>query len=184
MNAVVTSLSVFACVFGGALAGMALRAALPEHHRSTESKELIRSTMALIGMLSALVLGLLVASAKGNYDSKRDELTSSAANVLLLDRMLAHYGPEAQPARARLKDAISAAVEGIWKEGGRSAVRFDPVYDSISDLVPKTDGQRTLQSQASAILLDLGRTRWLLFARSGSSIATPPARHGRLLADD
>jgi hypothetical protein len=170
---VATAIVVFACVFGGALLGMALRKMLPEHHRSAESKELIRSTMALIGTLSALVLGLLVASAKGNYDSKRDELTSSAANVLLLDRVLAHYGPETQAARASLKDAISGAVEEIWRAGGRSTVRFDQVYDSISDLVPKTDGQRTLQSQATSILFELGRTRWLLFARSGSSISTP-----------
>jgi len=99
MTTVIEALVVFGCVFGGALLGMRLRSLLPETHRSPESKDLIRSTMALIGTMSALVLGLLVASAKGNYDAKRDQLTAAAANIVLLDRVLAHYGPEAQSAR-------------------------------------------------------------------------------------
>jgi hypothetical protein len=173
MTTVATALAVFACVFGGALMGMALRNLLPEHHRSTESKELIRSTMALIGTLSALVLGLLVASAKGNYDSKRDQLTGAAADVLLLDRVLAHYGPEAQPARESLRASVSAAVDEIWREGGKSSARFEQVYSAIGDLAPKSEAQRAELSQANGLLLELGRSRWLLFARSASSISTP-----------
>ena len=173
MKTVVTSLVVFGCVFGGGLLGMALRGALPEHHRSLESKELIRLTMALIGTMSALVLGLLVASAKGNYDSKREALTSASANLLMLDRILAHYGPETVTARTTLKQAVVEVADAIWREEGRSPARFDAIYDSISELVPKTDRQRSLQTQATNLILDLGRSRWLLFARSGSSISTP-----------
>jgi hypothetical protein len=173
MTTVLTAFVVFACVFGGALLGMALRTALPEHHRSPESKELIRSTMALIGTLSALVLGLLVASAKGNYDAKRDQLTGASANILLLDRVLAHYGPEAQAARESLKTAVSSAVDEIWREGGRSAKRFEDVYTAVSDLAPKSDAQREARSQADGLLLELGRSRWLLYARSASAISTP-----------
>ena len=173
MTPVATAIIVFACVFGGAILGMALRSLLPEHHRSTESKELIRSTMALIGTLSALVLGLLVASAKENYDGKRDQLTGAAADVLLLDRVLAHYGPEAQPARESLKASISSAVDEIWREGGKSSARFEQVYSAISDLSPKSDAQRAALSQANGLLLELGRSRWLLFARSASAISSP-----------
>jgi hypothetical protein len=173
MTTVATALVVFGCVFGGALLGMALRNLLPETHRSTESKELIRSTMALIGTMSALVLGLLVASAKGNYDSKRDQLTAASANIVLLDRVLAHYGPEAQPARESLKATISAAVDEIWREGGKSSTRFEDVYTAVSDLAPKSDSQRAALSQANGLMLELGRSRWLLFARSGSAIAAP-----------
>jgi hypothetical protein len=173
MTAVATAAVVFACVFGGALLGMALRKLLPEHHRSTESKELIRSTMALIGTLSALVLGLLVASAKGNYDGKHDQLTAASANILVLDRVLAHYGPEALPARERLKASVSAAMDEIWREGGKTSARFEDVYSAISDLAPKSDAQRAALSQANGLLLELGRSRWLLFARSASAISTP-----------
>jgi hypothetical protein len=173
MNAVATSIVVFVCVFGGALLGMALRGALPEHHRSAESKDLIRSTMGLIGTMSALVLGLLVASAKGNFDSKRDELTAASANILLLDRVLGEFGPEAAPARATLKKTAAEAIDEIWGTSAHPNVRFDQVYRSIGDLTPKTDSQRILQSQATSILFELGRSRWLIFARSGSSISMP-----------
>jgi hypothetical protein len=173
MTTVVTAFVVFACVFGGALLGMALKGLLPETHRSTESKELIRSTMALIGTLSALVLGLLVAAAKGNYDSKRDQLSTAGANILLLDRVLSHYGPEAQAARASLKATATAAVDEIWREGGKSSGRFEDLYAALSRLTPQSDSQKAILSQANNLLLELGRTRWLLFARSGSAISTP-----------
>ncbi|HKD17942.1 MAG TPA: hypothetical protein VKG23_08730 [Thermoanaerobaculia bacterium] len=173
MTTVIEALVVFGCVFGGALLGMRLRSLLPETHRSPESKDLIRSTMALIGTMSALVLGLLVASAKGNYDAKRDQLTAAAANIVLLDRVLAHYGPEAQSAREALKGTTSAAIEAIWREGGKSPTRFEDLYYSVSALAPKSDAQRAALSQINSLMLDLGRSRWLLFARSGSAIATP-----------
>ena len=173
MRTILTSIVVFACVFGGALVGIALRSLLPEHHRSTESKELIRSTMALIGTLSALVLGLLVASAKGNYDAKRDQLTAASANIVLLDRVLSHFGPEALPARQAFKAAVSEAVDEIWQQGGRSSARFENAYVAISSLSAKSDAQRGLLAQANSLLLELGRSRWLLFARSESAISTP-----------
>ena len=173
MTTVITALAVFGCVFGGALLGIRLRGLLPETHRSPESKDLIRSTMALIGTMSALVLGLLVASAKGNYDAKRDQLTAASANILLLDRVLAHYGPEAQPARESLKATTQAAMDAIWREGGKSSTRFEDLYYSVSALSPKSDAQRAALSQINSLMLDLGRARWLLFARSSSAIATP-----------
>ena len=42
MGAIVTSLIVFACVFGGALIGMLLRAVLPAHHFDDDTKDVIK----------------------------------------------------------------------------------------------------------------------------------------------
>ena len=92
-----TSLIVFASVFGGALAGMALRPLLPEHHLNAESRDMMKLGMGMIGTISALVLGLLVASAKESYDAQKAEVTQLAAHVAVLDRVLAHYGPETRP---------------------------------------------------------------------------------------
>ncbi len=110
MSSLATSLIVFLCVSGGALVGLALQSVPPEHHWSAESKDVVKASMALIGTVSALVLGLLVAAAKGAYDTQRDELTALAANVSLLDRVLGHYGPEAQQARQLLHGAVAAAL--------------------------------------------------------------------------
>jgi hypothetical protein len=57
-------------VLGGALLGMSLRIALPERHLGTESRELVRLTMGLLATISALVVGLLITTAKTAYDEQ------------------------------------------------------------------------------------------------------------------
>jgi hypothetical protein len=174
MSAILITAIVFACVFGSALLGKFLQRVLPEHHRDSESKDLIKSAMGLIGTISALVLGLLVASAKSSYDTQKEEVTSLAAHVGLLDRMLAHYGPEAEPARAQLRGVVSRAIVEMWRGSGEAPEdRADVLFDSVASLQSKTESQRALQAQASTLMIELGRTRWLLVAQSGSSISTP-----------
>jgi hypothetical protein len=119
MNPIAIRLIVFACVFGGALLGMFLRGALPEDHLSADSKDTVRIGMSLIGTLTALVLGLLVASAKSYYDTQSSELIEMSAKVVLLDRVLAHYGAETKEDRDLLRNAIGRVLEGLWpKDSG------------------------------------------------------------------
>jgi hypothetical protein len=177
MSSLAVSGIVFVCVFVGALAGMYLR--LPEHHLGAESKDVVKLGMGLIGTMSALVLGLLIGSAKGSFDTQRNEFTQLSANVIYLDRILARYGPEAKEARELLRQAVSGVIARIWPEdhfqpGEISAVSgADALYDKILSLEPKTEAQRTLQAQAVKLLTDLAQTRWLLFAQRGSSIPMP-----------
>ena len=81
MSAIAASLIVLACVFGGAIAGILLRSALPPHHLSPDTKDVVRLGMGLVGTIVALVLGLLIASAKGSYDEQNNELTQLSANI-------------------------------------------------------------------------------------------------------
>jgi hypothetical protein len=70
MDSIAIRLIVFACVFGAALFGMFLRAVLPEQHLSADSKDTVRLAMGMIATMAALVMGLLVASAKSFYDAR------------------------------------------------------------------------------------------------------------------
>jgi hypothetical protein len=88
------TLIVFVCVFGGALLGIVLRTTLPEEHLSAASRDVVKLAMGTIATMSAVIMGLLVASAKGYYDTQNAELTQMSARIVLLDRILAHYGPE------------------------------------------------------------------------------------------
>jgi hypothetical protein len=170
---------VFACVFGGAMMGLWLSSIVPQHHLSSETKSVVALGVGLIGTMAALVLGLLVASAKGSYDSRSSELTQMAANTILLDRMLAHYGPETREARGILKAVVVRLIDQVWPEdrkqaGGVSASTSGEVlFDRIQELQPRTDAQRAIQSQAESMAINLGQTRWLLFEQSGSSISIP-----------
>ena len=95
MSSLTVSLGVFVAIMVAALAGLLVRAALPADHTSEASKDVIKIGMGLVVTLSAMVLGLLVASAKSSYNTKVEEIDESAARVIML-------GPE--PARVRRRD--------------------------------------------------------------------------------
>jgi hypothetical protein len=114
MNSIAVSSIVLACVFGGALFGMFLPTRLPEDHLSPKSTDLVKMGMGLIGTMAAMVLGLMFASAKNTYDTGKGELTALSAKVVMLDRVLAHYGPDAQEARNVLRGAIVRALDQGW----------------------------------------------------------------------
>ena len=100
MNPIPIGLIVFACVFAGALFGMFLSRVLPAEHLSADARDVIKVSMAMVATLAALVLGLLTASAKSSLDDKEGELRAAAAQVILLDRTMAEYGPETAQAVA------------------------------------------------------------------------------------
>jgi len=180
MSATTISLIVFACVFGGALLGIFLHASLPQHHLSNESKDIVKLGMGLVGTMAALVLGLLVASAKGSYDTQSAELTQMSANVALLDRVLAHYGPETKESRVALRGAVVRALDQMWPKESTDPSSWQPpsageeaIHDKIQGLSPKNDAQRSLQGQALSMTMDLARTRWLMYEQTTTSASVP-----------
>jgi Protein of unknown function (DUF4239) len=185
MDPVEVSAIIFCCIFGGALFGMWLANVLPEHHLNTETKDLVKLGVGLIGTMAALLLGLLVASAKSSYDARSSELTQLAANTVLLDRALAHYGPETGEIRGVFKTAIARMIDVVWQNNGTvagalpaataslSTQPLGVVFDKVQELVPRSEAQRAIQSQAESVMVNFAQERLLLFAQSGSSIPTP-----------
>jgi hypothetical protein len=170
MSPTSVSLVAFGCAFGGALLGMFLQQVLPERHLSPESKDVVRLAMGLVATTVALVLGLLVASAKGFYDTQTTEVTQFSANMLLLDRLLAHYGPESADVRAEMQKTVASQIEVLWPrqdtdEGAHRppALAGEAIIDKIQGLSPKDDRQRSLQSQALSLAIQLGQTRMLVY---------------------
>jgi hypothetical protein len=180
MSSITVSSIVFACIFGGALLGIVLHAVLPQHHLGSDTKDIVKLCMGLVGTMAALVLGLLVASAKGSYDAQSAELTQMSANIALLDRALALYGPETTEQRTILRGAATRMLDQIWPKEGASASSAAPtaaggqiLYEKIQGLAPKSDTQRSLQSQALSIAVDIGKTRYLMFAQQATSVSLP-----------
>jgi hypothetical protein len=179
MTSIGIAVLILCCLLLGALAGMGLRGIIPQHHLDADTRDLIKLGVGLIGTMSALVLGLLVASTKGAYDTKKSELAQMGGNVILLDRALAHYGADTNPARAELRGMItdiigtSGRTNHLERLGQAASVSREVIFDEIQALVPHTDAQRTLQAEAKSLAIELGQMRWLLFAQSGTSISTP-----------
>jgi hypothetical protein len=173
---------LFVCVFGGGLLGLLLRSVLPEHHLDDRSKDVVRLGMGLLATIAALVLGLLVASAKSSYDEQKGELDQMSTNVILIDIALAKYGDGARETRKTLRDAVALAIARIWPEDTTQHARVNPettadarfFYGKIQDLAPTNDRQRELRSLALQLAVDLGRARWLLVAQEESGAIPLP----------
>ncbi len=171
---------VFVCVFAGALLGMFLRTVLPENHLSGETKDVVKVAIALIATMAALVLSLLISSAKSASDTRSSELVQLSGDIVMLDRVLARYGPEAMDARVLQRNLIASAIERIWPTNGARSAGFDPtaspfemLYDKIEQLSPQNDSQRSLKTQALQMATGLSRARFLMFEQLGSSIPSP-----------
>ena len=180
MAPITLSLLAFILALIGVLLGSFLQRALPEGHLSSDSKEVVKLSMGVVATLAALVLGLLVASAKGTYDTRESEINQITAYVILLDNLLAKYGEEAQSARATLRQAIPPVVDRIWREGQsgqagpfKATPEGEAFYQQVQDLQPTNDMQRGLQARIVQVTNDLMQARFVLFSHLGSSIPIP-----------
>jgi hypothetical protein len=181
-------LVVFVFTFGGALAGMRLRESLPGHHLSDDSKDTIKLGIGLIATMTALVLGLVTASAKGAFDVLDRTVKQGAEDMLTLDRTLARYGPETGEIRAELKDAVGRRIALTWPEDPARSDPLDPsallksseaIADQIRALKPQNDAQRYLQSRATDLAEGVLEARWM--GLGGGSTSIPPLFRGVLL---
>lgn len=181
MSALSIGLIVFAIVFGGALLGMLLGTVVPEKHLNADAKDVIKVTMAMIATLAALVLGLLTASAKSSLDEKENQVRGWAAQIVLLDRTLAEYGPETTGIRDELKQDLIARVNEIWPGERKSILTeaigrgagIEDIQKRILALKPQDDAQRWLQTSALQITATMAQARWTGLQQLSSSIQWP-----------
>jgi hypothetical protein len=180
VNTTLTALIVFGCLVGAVLIGRTLRSRLPEPHLSTESKDAIKLAIGLVATMSALVLGLLVSSAKGAYDIERSEVILMASKITFLGRVLDAYGPEAADVRGQFRNTTDEAVQQMWPGQMRRPTDRNPdvlagnrAYTALQQLSPQNDMQRVLKSQATTLAGDLAQTRSLLAAQSVPSVSQP-----------
>lgn len=173
---------MFGCVLASTLVAMLIARRLPERHLGGESRDAVKLGLGVIGTLTALVLGLLVSATKGTYDAQSGTVKDLAAQVAVLDRILARYGPEAADARARLRTLAQAVLDQVWPHdanapidfsGGPSRQAGEAFYDAVAALEPKTDSQRLLKSRAQEMTVGLGQLRQRLVVNGERSI--PPA---------
>jgi hypothetical protein len=180
MSPGVLSCVIFALTLGGIVLGALLRTTLPQHHLSKDSQDVVRLGVGLIATIAALVLGLLIAAAKGSFDTQSGQVKQITADMILLDLLLEKYGPEALPIRVEMRSVIGPLADRLWHEKLADAAgpiakdtKAEGVYVAIQALSPKNDLQRSLQSRAAQISTDLAQIRLLLFAESDSAIPAP-----------
>ena len=184
MNPIIVGIIVFACTFGGVLLGMWLQKILPGHHLDAESKDAVKVGIGLIATMTALVLGLVTASAKSSYDDVNSGVKKAAVDILAFDRVLARYGSETEEIRKGFQRMLLARIDMIWPQGSSKPTNLDPMRSgagteaerlvvAIRALKPRDDSQRALQSRALDMMEALLQARWLVVAATQPSVPVP-----------
>ena len=174
MSALEVAVVIFACTLAGAHLGVWLQ--LPEEHLSADSKDVVKLGTGFVATMAALVISLMVSSAKDTFDQRSIEISEVATDIIVLDRTLMQYGPETKVARASLRDMTRNWIDHFWPKDGKP-LNLDPlsagkppveiVEEGIRTLAPANDLQRQLQSEALVLANSLMRTRWTLFEQFG-----------------
>jgi hypothetical protein len=178
MKLVEVGLPILAILFGGAVLGMLASRVLPERHLSSDTRTLISALMAVIGTLSALVLGLLLATANSSFSVRNQEVMQISANVIRLDRLLRRYGPAADQSREILRQYAAMKTHDLFPEGAsrpnvdnpRTIARLEELEDGLLALKPANNRQQRLQSEALRLVNEVATARWSLVQRGSSGI--------------
>ena len=182
MSSIFVGLIIVAILFGSALLAMGAARFLTEHHLSAETKGVVSVSMAVVGTLSALVLGLLISTANASFTAKSQQVTQMSADVIGLDRLLRRYGGEAQDIRTLLRRYVAAKLQDLFPANPNQLPNLDneatvslleQLQNKILALHPASDTQRWLQSQALQLTAQAMATRWELGQEDLSKTPAP-----------
>ncbi len=171
MGSVPIAAIIVAILFGSAMLAMVAARLLPEHHLSAETKSIVSVSTAVVGTLSALVVGLLISIASASFTAKAQEVTQISADVIRLDRLLRRYGPEAQDIRVLLRRYTAAMRQDLFPEASNQATDLEndatisvleELQNKVLTLTPTNDTQRWLQAQALQLSGAVMAARWEL----------------------
>ena len=141
----------------------------------------MRLGMGLVATMTALLLGLVTASARSSFDSQDAAIRASAANILTLDRLLARYGPETTPTRVLIKDAVAFRVETTWPDDASAASGItktlstqavEEIENQILRLSPANDSQRWFKAESLKLSEEVLKARWRTLGNRGGSVPT------------
>src|SRR5262245_32889068 len=180
MSHIITGLISFVVIFGGVIAGMLVARRLPGHHLSTETQSVVTVSVAVIGTLSALVLGLMISAANSSFSARADNVREVSLQLIRIDRNLRRYGPGADDARLALHAWAKAKTQQLFPEKGQerpsnqgTIIMLESVQDEILDLEPKNPRQTYLRTLCLTLTSTIIQARWSLETRTGHSIPVP-----------
>ena len=180
MNSLLTSSVVFATIIAGILFGIALRRVLPQDHLGQDAKDSVRLAIGLVVTMAALVLGMLVPSAKTYYDGQKSKIAQMSAEIILLNDSLTVFGPEAKTTRLEARHFVEDAADRIWpKEKSRAfelrpTNKGDAVTLQLQLLRPKNAEQVAAKAQIASLVEKLSQSYWLMFLESEQATIPMP----------
>ena len=126
-----------------------------------EARSMTNSVVGLVATLLAVVVGLLVSTSYGLFNSQQTDLETIVRSVARMRFVLRHFGPEAEAASAILRKQILQLKARLWpSDGGGQArkithegvhVDVHEMLAALDELRPANDEQRHALGQAREI---------------------------------
>lgn len=177
MQSILFAVMVAAVTLAGAGIGMALRRRLPRGHLDSETREFVKAGVAFLSTLTGIVLGLIVASAKGSFDQRSEEVQAMAAKIVLLNTQLRRLGDAGDPLRDQLAQHLASRVDAVWGKRGEPLVASTAALERLQasmQAVPTTNNvQRTAVAHAARLMDELSQIRSVAQVQAGSPVLIP-----------
>src|SRR6476469_3336804 len=178
MSEILVGVVTFLCLVVASIASIELSAKLPARYLNTDTDRVVRLAANIFVVTTSLVLGLLLNSAKNTYESVDRNVHGLATDLILLDRSLRHYGPEAEDVRKRLAADVQLALDDTWEKNQRvldnrpGEVLLDDVWTALAAIRPTDPVRSDLWRDAEANLQNVVKRRWTLIEDSEGTIPT------------
>jgi hypothetical protein len=170
----------FGILFGGGLLGLAIGKMLPERHFSEGTLRMVQAAMGTLSILSALVLGFLINSAKVKFETVSVQIEQFASDLAMLDRELRNLGPNTVDTRDLLRRYAAAKIAATWPEEPRRPTFDDPTslrlldqfQTSLRHLTPKNEEERLSLADATSAADDVVKITWRQIALGALSMGS------------
>ena len=173
-------MAIFVCLVAASLGSLVLSERLPAHHRQEETYNVVRLAASIFVVMTSLVLGLLVNSSKNMFEAIDRNIHAFSTELILLDRTLRHYGPEASDVRQRLRAYVRQAINGTWGadaspvlEDRAAETLLDEVGNGLVAMRPSDPVRTEMWREAEVSYQNVVRRRWVLIEESEGTIPTP-----------
>lgn len=175
------TLIVMVCLCGSAWLGLNLHRLVPNDHLSHDSKEAVKLATGLLATMAAVVLGLLITSAKDSFDRLQEDVLQNASKIILLDQDLAEYGPETRAIRDMLRTNTILTINQRFSDGVKlqaktgttgTEAQYSDIQIGIRRLAPNSREQNSLVNRAIELSNEISLAHWALYNQD-SSISSP-----------
>jgi hypothetical protein len=177
MEPILFAALVAAVILIGSWLGTRLRLRLPKHHLDPDTRELVKAGIGFLSTLTGIVLGLIVASAKGSFDQRSEEVQAAAAKVVLLDAQLRRLGDGASPVRALMREHLRVRIDAIWSQRSEalvgSATDFERLRQAMQTMPAESNAHREAAVGALRLLDELSQIRSMAQVQAGSPVLAP-----------
>lgn len=174
MHDVLIAFLVFVCLIAASL-GSRFYERIPERHRPAETEAVVRLFASLFMVMTSLVIGLMLNTAKNTFESADKSVHAYATELILFDRTLKHYGPETAEARRSLlaytEQAAARMAQTDPTLGSRSAESLlRAAGDAVRALQPANDDHVYLKQQLEHRYSKIYEMRWALVEQSEGTL--------------